>query len=178
MISSVIQAPERFGSAQARMTCSKARSELKVKCFIDLRRLFVTRRSPGSRTPRRRGAHHPIRPVPPTPTPMGNRPARYERRTWVCVAVYDTARRSSGPSEVAPSVGRSRSVERVAAGAGTAGVRVVDGEALLLDRVGEVDGRTAEVGSAHPVDDDLDAVELPGGRTAAVALGDGGRAAQ
>src|SRR5699024_4036801 len=170
MISSVIQVPERFGSAQARMTCSKARSELKVKCFIDLRRLFVTRRSPGSRTPRRRGAHHPIRPLPPTPTPMGNRPARYERRTWVCVAVYDTARRSSRSIRSAPSVDRSRSVERVAAGAGTAGVRVVNGEALLLDRVGEVDDRIAEIGNAHPVDDDLDAVELADGITVEVAL--------
>src|SRR5699024_3625155 len=61
-------------------------------------------------------------------------------------------------------------VERVAAGAGTAGVRVVDGEALLLDRVGEVDGRTTEVGNAHPVDDDLDAVELADGITVEVAL--------
>src|SRR5699024_11188598 len=151
MISSVIQAPGRFGSAPARMTCSKARSDVTVKCFIDLRRLFVKRWSSACSTLRRLGAHHPIRPVPPSPTPMGNRPARYERRTWVCVAVYDTARRSSRSIRSGSSVGRSRSVERVAAGAGTAGVRVVDGEALLLDRVGEVDGRTTEVGNAHPV---------------------------
>ena len=37
------------------------------------------------------------------------------------------------------------SVERVAAGAGAAGVRVVDREALLLDGVDEVDRRAAEV---------------------------------
>src|SRR5699024_9297843 len=126
--------------------------------------------SPGSRTPRRLGAHHPIRPVPPMPTPMGNRPARYERRTWVCVAVYDTARRSSRAIRSRSSVGRSRAVVRVAAGAGTRRVRVGDGEDLLLDRVGEVDGRTTEVGNAHPVDDDLDTVELADGITVEVAL--------
>src|SRR5699024_1276191 len=76
---------------------------------------------------------------------------------WPCMTRHADP---PGPSEVAPSVGGSRSVDRVAAGAGTAGVRVVGGEALLLDRAGEVDGRTAEVGNAHPVDDDLDAVEL------------------
>src|SRR5439155_5513001 len=47
--------------------------------------------------------------------------------------------------------------ERVAAGAATGRVRVVDGEALLLDRVGEVDGGADEVRGAHPVDDDRDA---------------------
>src|SRR5579875_1326334 len=57
---------------------------------------------------------------------------------------------------------RSRSVERVAAGAAALRVRVVDREALLLDRVLEVDGRAVEVGHAHPVDDDLDAVEVDG----------------
>src|SRR3954464_8186861 len=45
-------------------------------------------------------------------------------------------------------------VERVPAGAGAAGVGVVDREALLLDRVHEVDGRAGEVRHAHPVDDD------------------------
>ena len=43
--------------------------------------------------------------------------------------------------------------EGVAAGAAAAGVRVVDGEALLLDRVGEVDRGAAQVRRAHPVDD-------------------------
>src|SRR5699024_10186383 len=75
-----------------------------------------------------------------------------------------------GPSEVAPPGGRRRSVERGAGGTASAGVRVVDGEALLLDRVGEVDGRTAEAGNAHPVGDDLDAVELEDGITVEVAL--------
>src|SRR3954466_2520087 len=52
-------------------------------------------------------------------------------------------------------------VERGAAGAGAAGVRVVDREALLLDRVDEVDDGAVEVRRAHPVDPDLEAVELP-----------------
>src|SRR6478609_5603907 len=50
------------------------------------------------------------------------------------------------------------SAEGVAAGAGAARVGVVDREALLLDRVGEVDRRALEVGDAHLVDHDLDAV--------------------
>src|SRR5919205_4469324 len=66
-------------------------------------------------------------------------------------------------SRRAPSRGRGPfSVEAVAAGAGAGGVRVVDREALLLDRVDEVDDRAAEVGAAHPVDDDLDAAVLVG----------------
>src|SRR6476660_7839570 len=52
------------------------------------------------------------------------------------------------------------SAEGVAAGAGAARVGVVDREALLLDGVGEVDRRAVEVGSAHPVDDDLNPVEV------------------
>src|SRR4051794_4953961 len=51
-------------------------------------------------------------------------------------------------------------VERVAAGARARGVRVVDGEALLLDRVDEVDRRADEVGRAHPVRDDAHAAEV------------------
>src|SRR6266851_583864 len=39
-------------------------------------------------------------------------------------------------------------VERVAAGARPGGVRVLDGEALLLDGVHKVDGRAAKVGDA------------------------------
>src|ERR1700744_5907944 len=53
-----------------------------------------------------------------------------------------------------------RSVERVAAGAGARRVRVVDREALLLDRVHEVDGGTHEVRRAHLVRHDPDAAEL------------------
>src|SRR5689334_3027325 len=57
--------------------------------------------------------------------------------------------------------GRSRcpsgdSVEGVAARAGALRVGVVDGEALGVDAVREVDGGAAQVGRAHPVDDDLD----------------------
>src|ERR1035437_6340932 len=55
---------------------------------------------------------------------------------------------------------RTSSVERVAAGARTAGVRVVDRETLLLDGVDEVDGGALDVGSTHPVDSEVDAVEL------------------
>src|SRR4051794_24904828 len=51
-------------------------------------------------------------------------------------------------------------VERVSARAGPAGVGVVDREALLLDRVDEVDGGAGEVGPAHAVDDDLDTAEI------------------
>src|SRR5215471_15568422 len=51
------------------------------------------------------------------------------------------------------------SVERVPASARPGRVRVVDGEALLLDRVDEVDGRAGQVGPAHLVGDDLHAVE-------------------
>src|ERR1700679_1643681 len=43
------------------------------------------------------------------------------------------------------------SVEGVAAGAGAGGVRVVDGETLLLDGVDEVDGSALDVRRAHPV---------------------------
>ena len=51
------------------------------------------------------------------------------------------------------------SVEGLAAGAGVLGVGVIDREALTLNRVSEVDRGTAQVGHAHAVDDDLDAVE-------------------
>src|SRR4051794_14025323 len=59
-----------------------------------------------------------------------------------------------GPSEP------SGSAERTATRAGTARVRVVDREALLLDGVREVDGRALEVGDAHLVDDDLHTAEV------------------
>src|SRR4051812_36071630 len=51
-------------------------------------------------------------------------------------------------------------VEGVAAGAGAGRVRVVDREALLLDRVDEVDHGAVEVGDAHPVDHDGHTVEV------------------
>src|SRR5699024_6381739 len=86
---------------------------------------------------------------------------------WPCMTRHADP---PGPSEVAPSVRRGRSVERGAAGAGTAGVRVGDGEPLLLDRVGEVDGRTAEVGHAHPVHHELVCVDRADVITVEVAL--------
>src|ERR1700740_3351307 len=52
------------------------------------------------------------------------------------------------------------SVEGIAAGAGTRRVRVVDREALLLDRVHEIDGRAHQVGGAHLVGHDLHAAEV------------------
>ena len=51
------------------------------------------------------------------------------------------------------------SVEGFAAGTGVLCVRVVDREALTLDGVSEVNRGTTQVGHAHAVDDDLDAVE-------------------
>jgi hypothetical protein len=51
-------------------------------------------------------------------------------------------------------------VEGVTARAGALGVGVVDGEALLVDAVDEVDRRAGEVRHAHPVHHDLDAAEL------------------
>src|SRR6476660_2500399 len=62
------------------------------------------------------------------------------------------------------------SAEGVAAGAAAARVGVVDGEALLLDRVGEVDRGALEVGGAHAVDDDLDTVEVADEVTVEAAL--------
>src|SRR2546430_13785155 len=47
-------------------------------------------------------------------------------------------------------------VERVATRARALRVGVVDGEALGVDPVGEVDGGAGQVGRAHPVDHDLD----------------------
>src|SRR5260370_17241034 len=52
------------------------------------------------------------------------------------------------------------SVEGVAAGAGTRRIRVVDREALLLDRVREVDGRAHQLRGAHLVGHDLHAAEV------------------
>src|SRR5271155_5051463 len=63
---------------------------------------------------------------------------------------------------VSTSCADRASVEGVAAGAGAGGVRVVDGEALLLDGVDEVDGSTLHVRRAHSVDGQLHAGELGG----------------
>src|SRR5918998_413441 len=54
----------------------------------------------------------------------------------------------------------TESVERIAAGARARGVGVVDREALLLDRVDEVDRRALDIGRAHPVHRQRDATEL------------------
>src|SRR6478672_13762596 len=81
-------------------------------------------------------------------TPAGRRACGRARPSW------------SGPSGWRCKTGASGSAEGVAARAAAAGVRVVDREALLLDRVGEVDRGALEVGGAHPVDDDLDTVEV------------------
>src|SRR4051795_12310346 len=69
--------------------------------------------------------------------------------------------RTSGERHAPPRTAdaAARSVERVPARARVLRVGVVDGEALLLDGVGEVDHRAGEVRGAHPVDDDTDAVE-------------------
>src|ERR687883_863368 len=57
-------------------------------------------------------------------------------------------------------VRKAGSVERVAASAGIRRVRVVDGEALRVDPVGEVDGRAGEVREAHPVHHHLHTTEV------------------
>src|SRR5690606_3296301 len=66
----------------------------------------------------------------------------------------------AGAPRAAVGLGRTPSalVEGVAAGAGALRVRVVDGEALGVDAVGEVDARAHEVGNAHAVDHDREAV--------------------
>ncbi len=51
-------------------------------------------------------------------------------------------------------------MERVSARARSRGVGVIDGEALLLDGVNEVDGGAAQVWGAHAVGDDTDATEV------------------
>src|ERR1700675_1679387 len=65
----------------------------------------------------------------------------------------------TAPGRLGAAPRRSRSVEGVAAGAGALRVRVVDREALLLDGVHEVDGRTGQVGSAHLVGHDMPGTE-------------------
>src|SRR6187402_2471816 len=58
------------------------------------------------------------------------------------------------------ALGKRLLVEAVAAGAAARRVGVVDGEALLLDGVFEVDRRAVQVRNAHLVDDHLDPVEV------------------
>src|SRR6478735_2004355 len=100
----------------------------------------------------------------------GPRPASY-------VGPTPTRHRPDGDDEgpdrggrALASVRRCGSAEGVAAGAAAARVGVVDGEALLLDGVGEVDRGALEVGGAHPVDDDLDTVEVADEVTVEAAL--------
>src|SRR4029079_14577049 len=68
--------------------------------------------------------------------------------------------RGACSTTVSESADASSLVARVVACAGAGRVGVVDREALLLDRVDEVDHRAVEVGHAHPVDDDGHAVEV------------------
>src|SRR6201992_1211992 len=65
------------------------------------------------------------------------------------------------PQASTSGAGRA-SVEGVAAGAGAGGVRVVDGETLLLCGVDEVDGGALHVRCAHPVDGQRHAAEVGG----------------
>src|SRR3954447_5161374 len=89
---------------------------------------------------------------------------RWPLRTDLCDdGAAGTGRRRPRPRDGRALRERCRaggSAERVAARAAAAGVRVVDREALLLDRVGEIDRGALEVRRAHPVDDDLDTVEV------------------
>src|SRR6185436_19076209 len=66
----------------------------------------------------------------------------------------------TGAVRCAAPVRSGGSVERVAAGAGALGVRVVDREALGVDAVHEVDRGAAQVRGAHPVDNDLNPAEV------------------
>src|SRR5699024_5805307 len=76
------------------------------------------------------------------------------------------ARRERRGPGVKLTAGGAGSAEGVSAGAGAARVRVVDREALLLDRVREVDRGPCQVRHAHLVDDHFHATE----RTDGVAI--------
>ena len=52
-------------------------------------------------------------------------------------------------------------MEGIATGAGALRIGIVDGEALLLDGVDEIDGRTTQVRGAQPVNHQVDAVVCP-----------------
>ena len=72
---------------------------------------------------------------------------------------YDATREQQTPRPTGREFEGFRSVEAVAAGARTGRVGVVDSEALLLDRVDEVDGCAHEVRRAHPVGNDIHTAE-------------------
>lgn len=57
-------------------------------------------------------------------------------------------------------IARNVLVEGIPAGARALGIGVVDGEALLLDRVDEVDRRATEIRGAHAVGDHTYAAEV------------------
>src|SRR6478735_11611028 len=82
--------------------------------------------------------------------------ARYR---WWPSCCSQTTRSSSAPT-CSAAAEPGRSVERIAAGAGAGGVRVVDREALLLDGVDEVDGGALDVRCAHPVHGEVHAAEV------------------
>src|SRR5215475_13143017 len=90
------------------------------------------------------------------------RPARRPRLGRATRTRNEPAGPIYGPtgSSVSAAKGGAWLVERVAAGAGTRRVRVVDREALRVDAVGEVDRGTGQVRRGHPVDDHLDATEV------------------
>src|SRR5699024_6719477 len=75
------------------------------------------------------------------------------------------ARREGRGPGVKLTAGGAGSAEGVSAGAGAARVRVVDREALLLDRVGEVDRGPCQVRHAHLVDDHFHTTERADGVT-------------
>src|SRR5690554_1416718 len=70
--------------------------------------------------------------------------------------------RKGKPRQAISLFSQCRSAEGVPTRAASAGVRVVDREALLLQGVLEVDVGAVQVRDAHLVDDDLDAVEVDG----------------
>src|SRR6187431_451706 len=85
-----------------------------------------------------------------------------EDEAVVLLRVYNRTRRPPCGGRLVFDVFSRESMEGIAAGAAAFGVRVVDGEALLLDGVLEVDRGALEVRHAHLVDDDLDTVEVAG----------------
>src|SRR5919199_2930061 len=128
-----------FAAAPPRRTCrSSTRNDSETLCSCSTTRLSANR--PWN-TMRWSVAMDPV-----TAMRTGRHPTRVAPRAAARVRTVDRPPRSS--------------VEAVAAGAAAGRVRVVDREALLLDGVGEVDRGAVEVGSAHPVDDDLDAAEV------------------
>src|SRR5699024_9689081 len=68
--------------------------------------------------------------------------------------------RRAGTAPTLTTTVRCCSVERIATGAATARVRIVDRETLLFDAVDEVDRSAFHIRCAHPVDRELQAVEV------------------